>query len=119
MQAAFLLWNLGIEDCWAGLVPSTRASGEIVHHGWLTKEGSKWFRWIMTEAAQHYARRNDRYGQYYRRIKSKHGTATAKVATARKLLRAVWGILRSREPFRGLAPSPILKQDPRQIIIAA
>ncbi|PYV26990.1 MAG: hypothetical protein DMG97_38400 [Acidobacteria bacterium] len=59
---------------------------------------------------------DDRLGNYYRRIKARHGAATAKVATARKLLRIIWGILRKRIVFCDL---PILGQDTRLPSIAA
>jgi transposase len=36
---------------YAGLVPSTHASGNTVRHGGITKEGSRWLRWVMVEAA--------------------------------------------------------------------
>lgn len=102
---------------YAGLVPSTYQSGSgPARHGRLTKQGSKWLRWIMVEAAQKYGKRSDRLGQYYRRIKAKHGAATAKVATARKMLRVIWGILRKREPYRDL---PMLERDTRQKVIAS
>jgi transposase len=32
---------------YAGLVPSTRASGRAVRHGGIIKEGSRWLRWVM------------------------------------------------------------------------
>jgi transposase len=31
---------------YAGLVPSTHASGKTVRHGGITKEGSRWLRWL-------------------------------------------------------------------------
>ena len=32
---------------YAGLVPSTHASGNSCYHGHITKQGSKWLRWIL------------------------------------------------------------------------
>ena len=40
----------------AGLCPSTFQSGRVFYHGRITKQGSKWLRWILVEAAQQYAR---------------------------------------------------------------
>jgi len=37
---------------YAGLVPSTYASGKAVRHGAITKEGSRWLRWVVIQAAQ-------------------------------------------------------------------
>lgn len=35
----------------AGLAPRVRASGGRVHLGPVTKQGSRWLRWLFTEAA--------------------------------------------------------------------
>ena len=42
-----------------GLVPSTHASGGVVRHGGITKEGSRWLRWVMVEAAQMHVHKYD------------------------------------------------------------
>jgi len=44
---------------YAGLVPSTHASGKTVRHGCITKEGSKWLRWVMVEAVQTHVHKYD------------------------------------------------------------
>lgn len=38
---------------YAGLVPSVHASGGRVRYGRLTKEGSRWLRWVLVESAIH------------------------------------------------------------------
>jgi len=35
---------------YAGLVPSVRNSGDAVRHGGITREGSRWMRWALTQA---------------------------------------------------------------------
>jgi len=37
----------------AGLAPTVRASAEHVFYGRLTKQGSRWLRWALIEAAVH------------------------------------------------------------------
>jgi len=37
---------------YAGLVPSTRSRGGVERHGRITREGSRWLRWAMVEAAR-------------------------------------------------------------------
>jgi hypothetical protein len=37
-------------DSYAGIVPSTYASGGKVWHGKLTKQGNRWLRWAIVEA---------------------------------------------------------------------
>jgi transposase len=36
---------------WAGLTPSERSSAESVRRGHISKQGSRWLRWILVEAA--------------------------------------------------------------------
>jgi transposase len=78
---------------YAGLVPSTYASGGKVFHGRITKTGNKWLRWAATEAVQKSVRWDPDFRNYYQRIKVKKGTNAAKVATARRLLTIVYRIL--------------------------
>ena len=57
---------------YAGLVPSTHSSGEKTTHGRITKQGSKWLRWIMVEVAQKQQLCTKRVGlrPYFIRMKS-------------------------------------------------
>jgi len=79
---------------YAGLVPSTHASGGKVFHGKITKTGSKWLRWAAIEAAQTAVRSDSEFRAYYQRIMVRKGTNAAKVATARRLLTIVYRLLR-------------------------
>jgi transposase len=79
---------------YAGLVPSTHASGGKVFHGRITKTGSKWLRWAAIEAAQTAVRSDSEFHAYYQRIRIRKGTNAAKVATARRLLTIVYRLLR-------------------------
>lgn len=91
---------------YAGVVPSTYSSGEVVRHGRITKTGSKWLRYIMIEAAQHQqlCKRNPGFGSYYLALKKRKGSKTAAVATARKLLAVVWRLLTDNRPWQEVAP---------------
>ena len=84
---------------YAGLVPSTYASGGKVFHGRITKRGNKWLRWAATEAVQRAVRWDAEFRSYYQRIKVKKGTNAAKVATARRLLTIVYRILSQRRLY--------------------
>ncbi|MFQ5802592.1 MAG: IS110 family transposase [Candidatus Methylomirabilales bacterium] len=90
----------------AGLCPSTFQSGKVCYHGRITKQGSKWLRWILVEAAQRYARAPGRLGTLYRRIARKKGSKTARTAVARELLVAIYhcltkGVAFQESPKRG------------------
>jgi transposase len=53
-------------------------------------------------AAQSLARSNSALGAFYRRIRAKHGAPKAVTATAHKLARIVYFMLKRREPYRDL-----------------
>lgn len=91
---------------YAGLVPSTYNSGNKQIHGKITKQGSKWLRWIMIEAAYHQERckKIPGFGSYYKSIKQRKGTKVAAVATARKLLAVVWRLLKDNRPYEVTPP---------------
>ena len=91
---------------YAGLVPSTYASGDKQIRGRITKQGSKWLRYIMIEAAYHQqnCKRIPGFGYYYNDIKKRKGTKTAAVATARKLLAVVWRLLKDNRPYEIIDP---------------
>lgn len=85
---------------YAGLVPSTRSSGDRTRHGPITKEGSPWLRTVMVEAAQVAVRGSPTLERYRNRIAAKHGRNASKVAVARKLLTSIFWMLQRREPYR-------------------
>ena len=91
---------------YAGLVPSTYSSGDITRHGRITKTGSKWLRYIMTEVAHHQVlcKKMPGFGSYYLALKQRKGSGTAAVATARKLLAVVWRLLKDNRPFEAMPP---------------
>lgn len=91
---------------YAGLVPSTYSSGDTVRHGRITKTGSKWLRYIMIEVAQHQqlCKRKPGFGSYYLAMKQRKGSATAAVATARKMLAVVWRMLTDNRPWQTNPP---------------
>jgi len=79
---------------YAGLVPSTHASGNSCFHGHITKQGSRWLRWILIEAAIHAVKRPGVLRRFYFKVERKKGGQIAKVATARKLLEWIYHILK-------------------------
>lgn len=94
---------------YAGLVPSTYSSGERIAHGRITKQGSRWLRWTMTEIAQRQllCKKKPGFGWYYKRIKERKGSGAAAVATARKLLAVVWRLLKDNRPFEIVPPKRV------------
>jgi transposase len=85
---------------YAGLVPSTHASGGIIRHGSITKEGSRWLRWVMVEAAMTHVHKYDTaITKAYHRIAERRGKQVATVAAARKLLMCCYAVLKNRHPY--------------------
>jgi transposase len=92
---------------YAGLVPRVSASGESSRYGRITKEGSKYLRYVMVEIAHHQLllkRSLVGLKWYYQRIASRKNNQTAAVATARKLLTVVWKVLKEERPYQERLP---------------
>lgn len=86
---------------YAGVVPSTYASGGKVRHGKIIKQGSSWLRFVLVEAAHHQLHCTKRKGlaDYYNSIKDRKGGKAAAVATARKLCAVIFRVLTDKRPF--------------------
>lgn len=87
---------------YAGLVPSTHSSGGTTYHGHITKRGSEHLRTALVASVQSH-RMGDpdsNLSSFYSRIAARHGNAKAMVATAAKLLRVVYWVLRERREYR-------------------
>jgi len=87
---------------YAGLVPSVSQSGARTVYGHITKQGSRWIRFVMVEAVQRTItiQKDSPLSAMYQRIKARKGSAIAKVPCARKLLKIIWFILTRNEPYR-------------------
>jgi transposase len=77
---------------YAGIVSSVHSSGQTHYTGSITKQGSKWLRWALVEAAQHIQRKPP-FDQFYQRIKTRRGPKIARVAVARKLCKVIYYML--------------------------
>jgi len=85
---------------YAGLVPSTHASGGTIRHGSITKQGSRWLRWAMVEAAKTHVHKYDSaITKAYHRIAERGGKNVATVAAARKLLLCCHAVLKNKHPY--------------------
>lgn len=84
---------------YAGLVPRVRESAGKAGRGGITRQGSPWLRWIMVEAAQVATRTSEAARQYFLRLRRKKHPHVARVALARKLLVAVYAMLRDGVAF--------------------
>lgn len=71
--------------CYAGLVPRVDASADRIYRGRITRDGSRWLRWVLVEIAGHALRRDDARGRWARRLAVRKGKQKARVALARVL----------------------------------
>jgi len=84
---------------YAGLVPSVHSTGGKTRYGSITKQGSKWLRWILIELSHHFVDGSNRMNKMYIRISKSHGKNTARVAVAREMLKVIYYMLRDKRPF--------------------
>ncbi len=78
---------------YAGIVPSVHSSGQTHYTASITKQGSKWLRWALVEAAQHIHKKPP-FDCFYQRVKSRRGPKVAQVAVARKLCKTIYHMLK-------------------------
>jgi transposase len=84
---------------YAGLVPSTHASGDKLYHGKLVRRGNKWLRWAAVEAVWPAVKSDFDIRLYYQRRKKRKGANSAKVATARRLLTIIYRVLKEKRAY--------------------
>jgi transposase len=84
---------------YAGLVPSTKSSGNVQKHGKITREGSAWLRWAMVEAAMVHIRYDTSVTRLYHRVAERRGKKKALVAAGRELLTVCYSVLVNQRPY--------------------
>jgi transposase len=80
---------------YAGLTARVRQSGQTEHRGGISKQGSRWLRWILVQAAMKLVRKDERLANFYTRVRKRAGRNVARVAVARKLAGICWVRLRA------------------------
>jgi transposase len=87
---------------YTGLCPRVYQSGERDLRGPLSKQGPRYLRWALVEAATHACTHpiyRDRYQQTKARIGKQRGAKVAQVDLARRLAEAIWHMLTRNQPF--------------------
>ena len=87
---------------YAGLIPRVHRSGNESYYGRITREGSKYLRWILVEVARVHVQwcPESRITKHYEKLKRKRGEKIAITAAARKLLQVSYHMLKNKEAFR-------------------
>ena len=88
-----------------GLIPREYSSGGHQRLGSIGKQGNRFLRMLLVEAAQSVVRHDESFRKEY--VHRCHGKAkgVAKVAAARKLAIRLYGMLRSNTPHAGIVSS--------------
>jgi transposase len=87
---------------YSGLCPRVYQSGERDLRGPLSKQGPRYLRWALVEAATHactHPTYRERYQQTKARIGKQRGAKVAQVDLARRLAEAIWQMLTRNQPF--------------------
>jgi transposase len=87
---------------YTGLCPRVYQSGSTDRRGPLSKQGSRYLRWALFEAALH-ACNHPAYAEHYARTKTRlgrqRGPKVAQIDLSRKLTEAIWHMLTRDQPF--------------------
>jgi transposase len=84
---------------YAGLVTSVSGSGRRVRYGSITKEGSRWLRWILVECSHIHVKYDTSITRAYYSIAQSKGKRVAHVAVARRILMCCYSVLKNRRPY--------------------
>jgi transposase len=87
---------------YSGLCPRVYQSGERDLRGPLSKQGPRYLRWALVEAATHACTHpiyRARYQQTKTRIGKQRGAKVAQIDLARRLAEAIWHMLSRGESF--------------------
>jgi transposase len=84
---------------YAGVIPSTYASGSRTVHGHITKQGSVWLRWAIVEAVTPAIKKDLALRALYLRRARRKGANVAKIAVARRLLTIIYRVLSERRTY--------------------
>lgn len=87
---------------WAGMAPRIKQSSTHIRRGPITKQGSKYLRWILIEDAHHAIKKSKRFSSKYESVRKRRGDHKAKVAVATSMLRSIHWMLTHRESYKDI-----------------
>jgi Transposase and inactivated derivatives len=83
-----------------GLTPGCHNTAGKQRLGGITKTGSPIARQVLNFAVIHVVRKDPEMKAWYKKIKSRSGSKTARVAVMRKLATIIWRMLRWEKPYQ-------------------
>lgn len=96
---------------YTGLCPRVYQSGSKDRRGPLAKNGPKYLRWALIEAATHACKHpayHDHYEATKKRLGKQRGRKVARVEVARKLAEAIWYMLTRHQAFAPAGPTRLM-----------
>ena len=93
-----------------GIVPRVANSNETVHHGRITKKGSKLGRTTLVQCTLVAIRYSPYLRNFYEKLKARKGAGKAIIATARKFLGIIYRTLKNKWVFADF-PNFVLAED--------
>jgi len=84
---------------YAGLVPRDRSSGDKIRKGKLRTDANEFLKWACLEAVYPAILADKGLKSYYKETKQRTNSSSARIATARKLLSAVYHVLKENRPY--------------------
>ena len=85
---------------WAGLTPKVHSSDAVVQHGHITKEGSRYLRSAMVQAATTACRVSSKWYRVHEHMALRCGRRAARVAVARRLLTVIYYMWKKDRPYQ-------------------
>ena len=85
---------------WAGLTPKVHSSDAVVQHGHITKEGSRYLRTAMVQAATTACRVSPKWYRVHEHMALRCGRRAARVAVARRLLTVIYYMWKKDQPYQ-------------------
>ena len=90
---------------YAGLVPTTHASGGKIAHGRMLPFCNRWLKWAFVEAAWVAVGCSDYFGTFYKQHRRRgKGANEAIVITARRMAKIAWQLLTQQRDFAANPP---------------
>ena len=82
-----------------GLIPSVHQSGLKSYTGRITKQGNKFLRWALTEAAHIAIKHSPYFRYYYNKLKGIKGSNSATIAVARRMAEVCYVLLKEKRAY--------------------
>ena len=84
---------------YAGLAPRDKSSGGKLRKGHLRTDCNHYLQWAMIESTMIALRQDPGLRQYYKELKQRLNPSAARIKIARKLLKAIYYVLKEQRPY--------------------